>query len=79
MYGSLKIRKQNAFPNQVSDLLGAVTRQMLHARHLEFLHPAKSVMLSFEGPIPRDMQTVIDALVRFRYDSASAAIVLNKG
>jgi 23S rRNA pseudouridine1911/1915/1917 synthase len=40
----------------------SVPRQMLHARRLEFTHPSTHANLSFEAPIPSDMQEIITAL-----------------
>ena len=37
-------------------------RQALHAARLGFKHPRTGEMLSFETPIPPDMQTLLDAL-----------------
>lgn len=34
-------------------------RQMLHAWRLKLWHPVKSVQMSFEAPIPDDMQPYI--------------------
>ncbi|MCD6186384.1 MAG: RluA family pseudouridine synthase [Deltaproteobacteria bacterium] len=39
-----------------------ISRQMLHAWKLSFLHPVKKKMVFFEAPIPSDMQLVLDAL-----------------
>ena len=39
-----------------------VSRQMLHAWRLSFLHPVKKKMVFFEAPIPYDMQQVLGAL-----------------
>ncbi|QDT17443.1 RluA family pseudouridine synthase [Alienimonas californiensis] len=39
-----------------------IRRQALHARRLEFDHPASGERLSFEAPLPRDMTAVLDAL-----------------
>lgn len=37
-------------------------RQALHAAHLGFVHPRSNVALAFDSPLPRDMQTLLDAL-----------------
>jgi 23S rRNA pseudouridine1911/1915/1917 synthase len=37
-------------------------RQALHAKILGFIHPASSVALSFESPIPADMQELLSQL-----------------
>ena len=64
VYGGRRARKAKGSSNDVSNVLGAVTRQMLHARHLKFVHPATETSVAFESPIPQDMQAVIDALRR---------------
>ena len=37
-------------------------RQALHAAHLGFIHPVKSVALAFESPMPADMQELFSQL-----------------
>jgi len=37
-------------------------RQMLHAWRLEFTHPVTKISMSFEAPIPQDMEELIKAL-----------------
>ena len=61
VYGA---RKALAGGNDVSNVLSTVSRQMLHARRLEFSHPVQATIVSFEAPIPQDMQAVINALRR---------------
>jgi len=62
VYGGRRARKTIVKGNDLSDIFGAVTRQMLHARHLEFVHPATETTVKFEAPVPRDMQALISAL-----------------
>lgn len=64
VYGSRRSRKVRTSKKQVSSVLSVVSRQMLHARRLEFIHPAAKTSMAFESPIPPDMQAVIDALRR---------------
>jgi 23S rRNA-/tRNA-specific pseudouridylate synthase len=33
---------------------------MLHAAKLSFVHPATGEVMTFEAPVPQDMQAVID-------------------
>jgi len=40
----------------------SVSRQMLHARHLSFIHPASGQWLQFEAPVARDMAQLLEAL-----------------
>ena len=37
-------------------------RQALHAAHLGFIHPVKSIALAFESPMPADMQELFSQL-----------------
>ncbi len=37
-------------------------RQMLHARHLSFLHPGTTTEMRFEAPLPEDFQSALSAL-----------------
>lgn len=38
------------------------SRQMLHAARLSFTHPASGQVLSFQAPLPADMQALLDVL-----------------
>ncbi|MCZ6773222.1 MAG: 23S rRNA pseudouridine(1911/1915/1917) synthase RluD [Proteobacteria bacterium] len=40
------------------------SRQALHARRLEFVHPVSNEKMSFEAPLPDDMSALISALER---------------
>jgi 23S rRNA pseudouridine1911/1915/1917 synthase len=62
VYGGRRTRKTIAKSNDLSDIFGAVIRQMLHACHLEFVHPATETTVKFEAPVPQDMQKLISAL-----------------
>jgi len=62
VYGGRRTRKTIAKGNDLSDILGAVTRQMLHARRLEIVHPVTETTVRFEAPVPQDMQELISAL-----------------
>jgi len=62
VYGRRRGRQVLAGGTGFAEVLGAVSRQMLHARHLEFNHPVKATLVSVEAPVPQDIQAVIDAL-----------------
>ncbi len=51
LYGNLQINKKLQ-----------VTRQLLHAYRLTFPHPTTGKEVSFEAPIPEDMQMIIDTI-----------------
>lgn len=44
------------------DLFRSVSRQMLHARRLELIHPTTRAIVSFDAPIPSDIQDMITTL-----------------
>jgi 23S rRNA pseudouridine1911/1915/1917 synthase len=48
----------------VRQALKAAGRQMLHAWRLTFVHPASGQRLTFEAPLPADMQRVLDCLAQ---------------
>jgi 23S rRNA pseudouridine1911/1915/1917 synthase len=62
-YGRLGNRKRNGSP--LENLLGSAERQMLHARHLGFTHPLDGRCMSFDAPLPKDMQQIMDALTAY--------------
>ncbi|MCS7305011.1 MAG: RluA family pseudouridine synthase [Thermoguttaceae bacterium] len=43
-----------------------LARQALHARRIGFIHPVTGQRLSVEAPLPTDIQSVLEALRRFR-------------
>ncbi len=59
VYGSRKAGKKIAGKE---NLLKDVSRQMLHAWRLEFTHPATQREVSFEAPIPKDIEKLIKTL-----------------
>ena len=44
------------------DAVSTFGRQALHAKALAFVHPATKKIVSFEAPIPEDMETLISAV-----------------
>ncbi|HEX7029099.1 MAG TPA: RluA family pseudouridine synthase, partial [Gammaproteobacteria bacterium] len=65
-----------ALPKQPSpalvETLQAFRRQALHARRLSFAHPLDERALSFEAPLPADMQALLAALERDAAENADA-------
>jgi len=55
-------RKNSNLPSDLTDRLKQISRQMLHAWQLRFIHPRTGRAVSFGSPIPADMQALIDAL-----------------
>jgi 23S rRNA pseudouridine1911/1915/1917 synthase len=43
-----------------------INRVALHASTLEFKHPTTNQMVSFEAPLPQDMQTLLNLLRKYR-------------
>jgi 23S rRNA pseudouridine1911/1915/1917 synthase len=63
VYGGRYLRKVSICSNQGEvKLLAAAGRQMLHARRLQFDHPASGRPLCFTAPMPKEMEALIDAL-----------------
>ena len=46
----------------LTECLKSFKRQALHAERLSFIHPSSSEMCSFEAPIPKDLNHLIDVL-----------------
>lgn len=65
VYGGRKAGKK---VSSGKDLLRTVSRQMLHARRLGFAHPKTESTVSFEAPIPQDMEELINALRQMRVE-----------
>lgn len=59
VYGPRRRGKHVAHGNHLS---GLAPRQMLHAWRIELTHPKTEKAVSFEAPVPADMQAVITAL-----------------
>ena len=59
VYGPRKAALKNIYEK---DLFRSVPRQMLHAWRIVLTHPVTEEKVSFEAPIPSDMQALITAL-----------------
>ncbi len=59
--GGKPVHRYSQDPN-IHALIKVVPRQMLHARHLEFIHPATEKPMSFEAPLYPDMLELVDKL-----------------
>jgi len=51
---------------KISALLKTVSRQLLHAWHLQLIHPATEKVMSFEAPLYPDMLEFMDKLKKFQ-------------
>ena len=55
-------RKKGEPKNAAAQLIRTAPRQMLHAWRLGFVHPGEEKRVSFEAPIPSDMQILLESL-----------------
>lgn len=63
-YGTGFRTKANLLPEPAKSIVDAFHRQALHAYLLVFEHPSTGEIMSFEAPLPDDMETVLEALRR---------------
>jgi 23S rRNA-/tRNA-specific pseudouridylate synthase len=56
-------RAMKTLPPLLSGLAG-LRRPFLHAARLTFMHPTSGRPMTFEAPLPADLQSRLDALVR---------------
>ena len=61
IYGGARRASAKAL-GAAADLVAAFPRQALHAAHLGFDHPVTGQPLSFDSPLPADMQSLLEAL-----------------
>ena len=61
VYGGRMAMPRGISP-QLEQVIRGFRRQALHAQRLSFEHPHSAEMLSFEAPIPPDMQQLIETL-----------------
>lgn len=62
VYGSSRRIRNLSGPKPVCDVLRGVNRQLLHAGHLGFAHPATARRMVFQTPVPDDFRAVLDVL-----------------
>jgi 23S rRNA pseudouridine1911/1915/1917 synthase len=67
VYGRSKVGKKVLLEKNISV---SVTRHMLHAWHLGFTHPNTDTFVSFEAPVPHDMEELIKVLRHAEHGSA---------
>jgi 23S rRNA pseudouridine1911/1915/1917 synthase len=61
VYGGRRGRPAGCTPHLAAELAG-FSRQALHAARLTLQHPLSAAQLSWEAPVPPDMQGLLDAL-----------------
>jgi 23S rRNA pseudouridine1911/1915/1917 synthase len=59
-YGQAFRTKANRLPAHLAKDVNAFHRQALHAGLLEFRHPATHMIMTFQAPVPPDLQILID-------------------
>jgi 23S rRNA pseudouridine1911/1915/1917 synthase len=62
LYRVGKTGKNLDWHEDIHNLIKSLSRQMLHAWQIGFIHPSTGKLLTFEAPIPDDMKNVIDRL-----------------
>ena len=63
VYGAGFRSKSRRLEGRAEEIVSAFARQALHAARLGFVHPASGEPMTFEAPIPADMQELLDALL----------------
>jgi len=65
LYGKQRAYATSNHPAEEAVRLAVASfkRQALHARHLGFIHPATKEHLSFDSPVPSDMQNLLNVLI----------------
>ncbi|HPA13971.1 MAG TPA: RluA family pseudouridine synthase [Desulfobacterales bacterium] len=64
VYSSRKKERDIVLKLGCSESASSISRQMLHAWRISFTHPVTGKIMSFESPIPPDMQGLINELRR---------------
>ena len=64
VYGG-RMRIPAAVDDELIKVIQGFRRQALHAERLGFIHPRSREYVSFEAPLPRDFQHLLDALIRY--------------
>lgn len=61
-YGGKRLKMLPGASEELSSMLRNYRHQALHAVHIEFIHPKNKEMMSFDVPIPNDMNKLIELL-----------------
>lgn len=62
VYFGRKARRGFTGDTDISQMISTLSRQMLHAWQIQFVHPVTEENVSFNAPLPDDMQDLIDTL-----------------
>lgn len=61
-YGGKRLKIMKGASVELTEALKRYRHQALHAAHIEFMHPIKSEMMSFDAPLPDDFTNLINLL-----------------
>jgi len=61
LYGR-KMEFGSSIPKEIQQKLNKISRQMLHARILGFIHPTSGESMLFEAPLPEDFKQILSLL-----------------
>ncbi len=64
VYGG-RVRIPAGVSDVLLDVIRGFRRQALHAERLSFIHPRSRETVSFEAPLPQDLQQLLDALIGY--------------
>lgn len=61
-YGGKRLKIMKGASVELTEALKHYRHQSLHAAHIEFMHPIKGEMMSFDAPLPDDFTNLINLL-----------------
>ena len=61
-YGGKRLKIMKGASVELTEVLKHYRHQALHAAHIEFMHPIKGEMMSFDAPLPDDFTNLINLL-----------------
>lgn len=61
-YGGKRLKIMKGASVELTEVLKHYRHQALHAAHIEFMHPIKCEMMSFDAPLPDDFTNLINLL-----------------
>lgn len=61
-YGGKRLKIMKGASVELTEALKQYRHQALHAAHIEFMHPIKGEMMSFDAPLPDDFTNLINLL-----------------
>lgn len=64
-YCNVRKKRKHKLPEEVTEHINSLNRQMLHAKKLSFIHPVTEKVLDFEIGLHKDVQDLIDVLEKY--------------